>query len=144
MQLSCGRDPQWTAFNQPIYNLQDIASERQHITHSKEYYLVMQAYVVWSCAVISYISKFAWYDCMNARPYARRKISTNPFGWLEGNWTGKSNVGAELSNVPFRRNPSRNAFECTRGHYANRYAIVLRSVYYEQMRWRKGTLLQYL
>lgn len=27
-ELSCGHNPQWMAFNQPIYNSQDIARER--------------------------------------------------------------------------------------------------------------------
>ena len=30
-------------------------------------------------------------ECWNARRW--RKISTNPLGWLEGNWAGKSDVG---------------------------------------------------
>lgn len=99
MQLSCGHYAQWMAFNGPIYNLQDIASEQQRrgiIKNITGLRMIMRA-------AISYMSKFVRRGRMNARRCAWRKISTNPLGWLEGNWAGKSDVDAKLSTSLFRR-----------------------------------------
>lgn len=129
MQLSCGHDPQWTAFNQAIYNLQDIASERQHTTRSqrttsKEYYLAMQAglccMIMCTDFVYKQICVVRLHECAAMCSEENFDQSIRMIGRKLDR--GKSDVGAR-SSPAFYSEETPLASECTRGNYESRYIL---------------------